>query len=155
MLIKELAQQILSMSDDEIFESDWVGVGQSREGVKSVIYFLAESDEEEEIYFEVNPNITGDDNYDWAFDEKALTELYEIVREEAERIAEKKHISLDNGNSWLSPAEALDQTTLDALADYMESYAREQAHNTLDLPCTDLEFLTRYMELAPCDLIIG
>ena len=154
MLIKELAQKILTMTNDDLFESDWVGAGQSRDGVSGAIYFLAASDDEEEIYIEVYPTSTGE-NYDWSGDEESLTELYRLAREEAERIAEEKHISLDNGNSWLSPAEALDQTTLDALADYMESYAREQAHNTLDLPCTDLEFLTRYMELAPCDLIIG
>lgn len=65
-----------------------------------------------------------------------------------------RDISIDNGHSYIEPAEALEQVSLEVMVYYMDDDAREAAHREL-APCTDLEFLTRYLELAPHDLIIG
>lgn len=42
----------------------------------------------------------------------------------------------------------------DALVGAMDDDAREQVHAEL-APCTEIEFLARYLEVAPCDLVIG
>lgn len=63
-------------------------------------------------------------------------------------------ISIDNGRSWCEPEEALEKFDIDTLAFYMDDDAREQVHAEL-APCTDLEFLKRYLEIAPYDYIIG
>ena len=42
--------------------------------------------------------------------------------------------------------ELLDRIPLDSLARYMDDDLREQAHVEL-APCSDLEFLVRYLEL--------
>lgn len=36
----------------------------------------------------------------------------------------------------------------------MKQISREAVHNEL-APCSDIEFLERYLELAPDDLIVG
>ncbi len=43
--------------------------------------------------------------------------------------------------------------TLDAIVEYMDDDAREAAHATS--PDDDIEFLTRYLEIASTPLIIG
>lgn len=63
-------------------------------------------------------------------------------------------ISIDNGASYTTPAEALDVIGLDTIAAYMDDDAREAVHAEL-APCTDLAFVTRYLEIAGDDLIIG
>lgn len=67
-------------------------------------------------------------------------------------------ISLDNGATYMSAAEAMPEIIANNLwnvvANYMDDDTREQVHAEL-APCTDAEFLTRYLELAPCNLIIG
>lgn len=65
-----------------------------------------------------------------------------------------KKISIDNGATYTTPAEALKEISLDTMAEYMDDDTREAVHNEL-APCSDLEFLTRYLEIAPGDLIIG
>lgn len=69
-----------------------------------------------------------------------------------------KMISLDNGHSYLTAAEAMpeieERGLWDALVNLMDDDAREQVHDEL-APCTDAEFLARYMEIAPYDLVIG
>lgn len=65
-----------------------------------------------------------------------------------------KQISVDNGTSYTTPAEALKAVSIDTMAEYMDDNTREAVHNEL-APCSDIEFLTRYLELAPDDLIIG
>ena len=65
-----------------------------------------------------------------------------------------KNISIDNGLHFIEPEEAIDGMRWDVIAHYMEDEAREQVHNEL-APCTDLEFLTRYLEIADHDLVIG
>lgn len=65
-----------------------------------------------------------------------------------------KNISIDNGHSYTDLQTALDAFSLDVMAQYMEDEAREAA--SLELaPCTDLEFLQRYLEIAENDLVIG
>ena len=65
-----------------------------------------------------------------------------------------KQISIDNGNSWITPQEALKGMRWDVIAHYMEDEAREAVHAEL-APCTTLEFLVRYLEIADHDLVIG
>lgn len=71
---------------------------------------------------------------------------------------ESKMISLDNGYSYTTAADAMaeieERGLWDALANLMDDDAREQTANEL-APCTHAEFLARYLELAPCDLILG
>lgn len=64
-----------------------------------------------------------------------------------------KRISIDNGNRFVDPVEALQSVSLDTLATYMDDDTREAVHAEL-APCTDLEFLCRYLQLADDDLII-
>ena len=65
-----------------------------------------------------------------------------------------KQISIDNGATYTTPAEALEEISIDTMAEYMDDDTREAVHNELS-PCSNVEFLTRYLELAPADLIIG
>lgn len=65
-----------------------------------------------------------------------------------------KQISIDNGATYVTPAEALEVVSIDTIAEYMDDDTREAVHNEL-APCSDIEFLTRYLEIAPDDLIIG
>ena len=63
-------------------------------------------------------------------------------------------ISIDNGHSYVTASEALETISLDTMLNYMDDDTRETVHREL-APCTDVEFLTRYLELAPDDLVIG
>lgn len=65
-----------------------------------------------------------------------------------------KRISIDNGSHWTNPADALKEIDIDTMAVYMDDDTREAVHAEL-APCSDVEFLTRYLELAADDLIIG
>ena len=65
-----------------------------------------------------------------------------------------KSISIDNGISTCTPAEAVNSVSWDVIVHYMDDNTREQVANEL-APCTELAFLTRYLEIAPADLIIG
>lgn len=65
-----------------------------------------------------------------------------------------KQISIDNGHSYTELADALKEIPIDTMLSYMDDTTREAVHAEL-VPCTDIEFLTRYLELAPDDLIIG
>lgn len=67
---------------------------------------------------------------------------------------EPKAISIDNGNTFVTPEEAIEGMRWEVIAHYMEDDAREQVHYEL-APCTNLEFLTRYLKVAKNDLIIG
>ena len=64
-----------------------------------------------------------------------------------------KKISINNGASFVTPEEALREISIDTLAAYMDDDVREQVHLEL-APCTELEFLSRYLQLAKEDLII-
>ena len=67
-------------------------------------------------------------------------------------------ISLDNGHTYMTAQEAMPEITdnnlWDAVANMMDDDTREAVHADI-APCTELEFLARYLELASDDLIIG
>ena len=63
-------------------------------------------------------------------------------------------ISINNGHSYTTPEDALQEHSIDTIANYMDDDTREAVYREL-APCTDAEFLTRYLELAAEDLIIG
>lgn len=65
-----------------------------------------------------------------------------------------KNISVNNGNTYCTVKEALEKHSLDVMLNYMEDEACEQVHNEL-APCSDEKYLTRYLEIAKNDLIIG
>ena len=65
-----------------------------------------------------------------------------------------KNISIDNGATFCGVQEALQGTAWDVIVYYMDDATRERVHMEL-APCTEEEFLTRYLEIAKCDLIIG
>lgn len=63
-------------------------------------------------------------------------------------------ISVDNGNSYVSPEEAINSVDWNEIVTFMDDEVREQVHSEL-APCTDLEFLERYLEITEENLIIG
>lgn len=67
-------------------------------------------------------------------------------------------ISLDNGRNYMEADEAApviaERNLWDVVFHYMDDDTREQVHREL-APCSNIEFLRRYLELAPCDLVIG
>ena len=65
-----------------------------------------------------------------------------------------RQISINNGTTYITPIEALEEVSIDTMSEYMDDNTREAVHNEL-APCSDIKFLTRYLELAPDDLIIG
>lgn len=83
-------------------------------------------------------------------------EVYNEInnQEEPEMTIQKKSISIDNGNTFVTPEEAIEGMRWEVIAHYMEDDAREQVHSEL-APCLEVEFLHRYLEVAKHDLIIG
>lgn len=67
-------------------------------------------------------------------------------------------ISLNNGLSWLSAENAISEINerglWDAVVVMMDNNIRERVHAEL-APCSRLDFLHRYLELAPENLIFG
>jgi hypothetical protein len=63
-------------------------------------------------------------------------------------------ISVNNGNSFCTVKEALEKVGMEVIVSMMDDDTREAVHSEL-APCTDEEFVTRYLELAPENLIIG
>ncbi|AMQ66671.1 hypothetical protein FDG96_gp12 [Bacillus phage Mgbh1] len=63
-------------------------------------------------------------------------------------------ISIDNGYSYVTPAEALRGVEWEVIVHYMDDDIRETVHAQL-APCTNLAFLTKYLELSETPLIIG
>ena len=63
-------------------------------------------------------------------------------------------ISIDNGHSYTTPQEAISALSWGAIVNMMDDDTCEAVHNEI-APCTEAEYLARYLELAPCDLIIG
>lgn len=64
-------------------------------------------------------------------------------------------ISIDNGHSYVTAAEALEVFSIDDIAQFMDDDVREQIHGEIAFLCTDEEFLEEYLRRAPEDLIIG
>ena len=69
-------------------------------------------------------------------------------------VHQMKNISIDNGTTWCSVDEALQGIEWETIVHYMDDETRERVHMEL-APCTEEEFLTRYLEIAKYDLIIG
>ena len=65
-----------------------------------------------------------------------------------------KKISIDNGRTYVTPEEALEEFDLEVIAHYMDDDDRERTHRDV-APCTDLEFLIHYLEIAKDNIIIG
>lgn len=65
-------------------------------------------------------------------------------------------LSITNGGSFTTPEQALEELPLawDVLVERMADITRELVHWEL-APCSELEFLYRYLDLAYEDLIIG
>lgn len=66
-------------------------------------------------------------------------------------------LSLDNGLNFFDPKDLSDLEIgpyWDALVEMMDDDIRERVHYEL-APCTDEDFLRRYLELAKEDLILG
>jgi len=81
--------------------------------------------------------------------EKPVEELLEQLEETG-----PASISIDNGMHWVDPEEALAEMSLDTIVNYMDDDTREAIAREY-APCSDLEFLTHYLEAAPNDLIVG
>lgn len=69
-----------------------------------------------------------------------------------------KHISLDNGHTYLTADEAINEimerNLWDAVTMMMDDDLREALHDRL-APCTEHQFLSEYLRLADRDLVIG
>lgn len=65
-----------------------------------------------------------------------------------------KQISIDNGAHFIAAGDAVKSISWDIIVNAMDDDTREQVHAEL-APCTEAEFLARYLEIAPHDLIIG
>ena len=69
-----------------------------------------------------------------------------------------KHISLDNGHTYLTANEAINEimerNLWDAVVMMMDDDLREALHDRLS-PCAEHQFLAEYLRLADCDLVIG
>lgn len=67
-------------------------------------------------------------------------------------------ISIDNGRTYMTAEDAmpgiLEGNLWPVVVQLMDDDTREQVHREL-APCTELEFLARYLEIAPYDLVIG
>lgn len=63
-------------------------------------------------------------------------------------------ISIDNGTTHCTVEEALAAHTIDEWTRLMIDDIREYVQEELPDDCTDAQFLMRYLELAPVDLII-
>lgn len=63
-------------------------------------------------------------------------------------------ISIDNGAHFVDVDEAISGADWDVIENLMDDDTREAVHFEL-APCTNEEFLRRYLELAENDLIIG
>lgn len=69
-----------------------------------------------------------------------------------------KEISIDNGASYMSAEDAIAKIMecdlWDNVVQAMDDEVREIVHAEI-APCTELEFLSRYLEIAADNLIIG
>lgn len=69
-----------------------------------------------------------------------------------------KLVSINNGKTFETAAEAMaeimERGLWDALVNVMDDDTREEVAAEL-APCSEEEFLERYLELAPADLVIG
>lgn len=70
----------------------------------------------------------------------------------------KNMISLDNGRTWMTAEEAMDEINernlWDVIANMMDDDIREAVNADL-APCTDEEFLADYLRRSDDGLVIG
>lgn len=70
----------------------------------------------------------------------------------------EKLVSINNGTTYMTAEEAMPEIMArglwDALVNVMDDDTREEVAAKL-APCTEEEFLERYLALAPADLVIG
>lgn len=70
----------------------------------------------------------------------------------------KNIISLDNGRTWMTADEAMDEINernlWDTIVEMMDDEIREAVHSDI-APCTEEEFLDEYLRRADAGLIIG
>lgn len=70
----------------------------------------------------------------------------------------EKLVSINNGKTFETAAEAMPEIMArglwDTLVNVMDDDTREEVAAEL-APCTEKEFLERYLALAPADLVIG
>ena len=89
----------------------------------------------------------------------SYADLFEALKDAAEDAGislgklPTARISVDNGANFVTPAEAIQDLTWEAIVSYLNDELQERVHAELD-PCTESEFLTRYLELSPSDLVI-
>lgn len=65
-----------------------------------------------------------------------------------------KNLSIDNGNTFVSPEEALKHLSMETISFYMVDNVREFVHACFKGD-SDADFIRAYLLLAPEDLIIG
>lgn len=89
-------------------------------------------------------------------DNPAYISILQELQEQIEDVlADRDTLICDHyGEPYGTIDEALEAHTIDEWAEYMIDSIREAVHDEL-APCTDAEFLARYLELSPCDLVIG
>ena len=83
-----------------------------------------------------------------------ITRTGSVPKTKKKEGSKMKNISIDNGNSFVSVQEAIAKVSWETIVAFMDDDIRETVHNEI-APCTEEEFLTRYLELAHDDLIIG
>ena len=75
-----------------------------------------------------------------------------------EGIKMKNMISLDNGNTWMSASEAMDEIRerglWEAVVNMMDDEIRNSVCDAI-APCTDDEFLGEYLACSAEGLVIG
>jgi hypothetical protein len=98
-----------------------------------------------------------------SIDREQLISEYDLTEDEADVLTEAldefehkhpHHISIDNGNDFVDPVEAVESMDWDVIVNAMDDDTREAVNAEL-APCTNEAFLTRYLQLAPEDLIVG
>lgn len=92
-----------------------------------------------------------DDEYCTLADLKKGCQIYDSIQKKGEKTM--KRISIDNGIHFVEPAEAVQTAPWNVIVNMMDDETREAVH--AEGPETEIDFLTRYLELAPADLIIG
>ena len=84
---------------------------------------------------------------------KPVEELMDQLTENEEEDHTMKRISIDNGANYITPEEAVQSGLWDVIVNFMDDETREAvAYEGYD---DNVAFLTRYLELADDDLIIG
>ena len=102
----------------------------------------------------------------WTYGNITADRIRDVEQEEEEEDEEydttfPKRISLDNGHSYLTAHEAIEKLndpecviTWEQIVNQMRSMEREDVHAEY-APCSNEEFLSRYLDIAPWDLIVG